>query len=101
MVKLDRCFGSSNNINDDISNIKNFDLNNTKTDEKSYKNILIYHIGYVTIKDSKYKKIKSVNPLYLFISKVNGQLEKFYKNKYLMLVVPANESKEIKKYEEL
>ena len=27
-------------------NIENFDPNNIKTDEKSYKNILIYHIGY-------------------------------------------------------
>ena len=37
----------------DIINIKNFDPNNIKIDEKSYKNILIYYIGYVTIKDSK------------------------------------------------
>ena len=28
---------------DDIINIKNFDTNNIKTDEKSYKNILIYY----------------------------------------------------------
>ena len=38
---------------DDIINVKNVDPNNSKTDEKSYKNILIYCIGYVTIKDSK------------------------------------------------
>ena len=44
----------------DIFNIERFDPNNT--DEKSYKNILIYYIGYVTIK--KYLKIYSVNPLY-------------------------------------
>ena len=37
---------------DDVINIKNFDPNNIKTDEKSYKN-LIYHIRSVTIKDSK------------------------------------------------
>ena len=46
---------------DDIVNIKNFNPNNIKIDEKSYKNILIYLIGYVTIKDMKknikYKKI--------------------------------------------
>ena len=35
----------------DTINIKNFDLNNIKIDEKSYKNILIYYIGYLTIKD--------------------------------------------------
>ena len=42
----------------DIINIKNFHPNKIKIDEKSYKNILIYYIGYVTIEDSKY-----VNPL--------------------------------------
>ena len=53
---------------DDIINIKNFDPNNIKINEKSYKNILIYNIGYVTIKNSKYVKINSVNPLYLIFS---------------------------------
>ena len=48
---------------DDIINIKNVDLNNIKIGEDSYKNILIYCIGYVTIKDTKYVKINSVNPL--------------------------------------
>ena len=41
----------------DIINIKNFDLNNIKKDKKLYKNILIYYIGYVTTKGSKYVKI--------------------------------------------
>ena len=53
----------------DINNIKNFDLNNIKINEKSYKNILIYYIGYVTIKNSKYVKINSTNPLYFFSTK--------------------------------
>ena len=57
---------------DDNINIKNFDPNNINIDKKSYKNILIYYIGYVTIKDSKYVKINSVNPLQLMINKVNG-----------------------------
>ena len=34
----------------DIIDIENFDLNNIKIDEKSYKDIAIYYIGYVTIK---------------------------------------------------
>ena len=50
-------------FSNDIINIKNFDLNNIKIDEKSCKDILIYHIGYVTIKDSKYVKINTVNCL--------------------------------------
>ena len=85
---------------DDIINGKNFDANNIKIDEKSYKNILIY-IRYVTIKDSEYAKINSVNPLYLIFSKVNGYFEEINGNKYLTLV-PTNESKKIiKRYEGL
>ena len=30
--------------------MKNFDPNNIKIDEKSYKNILIYYVGYVRLK---------------------------------------------------
>ena len=78
---------------------QSFDSNKTKIDEKSYKNILIYYTGYVTIKDLKYVKINSINILYL--SKVNRYFEKLNKNKYLTLV-PTNENKEnIKNYEEL
>ena len=81
--------------------IKKFDANNIKLDGKSYKNILIYYIGYVTIKDSKYVRIYGVNPLYLTFNKVNRYFEEINGNKYLTLV-PANESKEkIKKYGEL
>ena len=54
---------------DDIINIRNFDLNNIKIDEKSYKNILIQYIGYVKSKDLKFVKINSVNPLYFGIHK--------------------------------
>ena len=83
-------------------NIKNFDPNNIKLDEKSYKNILIHYIGYVAIKDSKYVKIYSVNPLYLIFNEVNGYFEEINGNKYLITLVPTNKSKEkIKKYEEL
>ena len=55
---------------DDIINIKDFDPNNIKIDENSYKNILIYYIGYVTIK--KDLKIYCVNRLYLIFGNVNG-----------------------------
>ena len=85
----------------DIINIKIFDPNNIKIDEKSYKYVLIYYIGYATIKDSKYRKIYSVNPLYLIFRNVNGFFEEINKSNYLTLV-PTNESKgKIKKYEEL
>ena len=85
---------------DDIS-IKIFDLNKIRINQKSYKNILIYYIGYKTIKDWKYVKINSGNPLYFIINKVSGYFKEINRNKYLMLV-PTNESKEIiKKYQEL
>ena len=77
----------------DIINIKHFDPNNVKINEKSYKNILVYYIGYVTIENLKYLKINSVNPLYLIFSKVNGYFEEIDGNKYLTLI-PTNESKE-------
>ena len=62
---------------DNIINIKNFDpnLKLTKVDEISYKNILIYYIGYVKIKDLKHVKIYSINPLYVIMNKVNGHFE--------------------------
>ena len=76
--------------------MKNLNPSNINIDEKSYKNILIYYIEYVTIKNLKYVKIT----LSLIFSKVNGYFEEINKKKYLMLV-PVNESKEItKKYEE-
>ena len=77
---------------DDIINRKNFDSNNIKIDGKSYKYILIYFIGYVMMKDSKYVKINSVNPLYVIFNKVNGYFEEINENKFLTLV-PTNESK--------
>ena len=59
--------------------MKNIDPNNIKIDEKSYKDILIYYIGYVMTKDLQYRKINSVNPLYLIFSKVNGYFEEINK----------------------
>ena len=84
----------------DTINIKNVDPNNVKIDGKSYKNIVIYYFRYVTIKDSEYVKINSVNPLYLIFNKVNGYFEEINKSKSLTLV-STNQSENFKKYEEL
>ena len=55
----------------------------------------------MTIKDSKYVKIYSVNHLCIIFKNVTGYFEEINKNKYLTLA-PTNESKEkIKRYEEL
>ena len=66
----------------DIMNIEKFDPSKIKIDEKSYNNILIFYIGYVTIKDSKYVKIYGTNPLYFIFRNVNGYFEEFNKSKY-------------------
>ena len=50
----------------------------------------------MTVKDSKYVKIESVNPFYLIFNKVNGYFEESSRNKYLMLA-PTNENEEKKK----
>ena len=53
------------------------------------------------IKDLKYTKINSANPLYFIIRKINGYFEEINGNKSLTLI-PTNERKKImKKYEEL
>ena len=50
-------------------NIKNVEPNLLKIDRKSYKNIGIYNIGYITIKKiDDYENIYSVNPLYLRVN---------------------------------
>ena len=60
---------------DDIINIKYFDPNLLRIDKKSFKNIDIYYIRYITMKDSDYVKINSVNPLYLIINELDGYIE--------------------------
>ena len=51
----------------DIIYIKNFDARLLKINKKSYKNIGIYNIVYITKKIDDCKNIHSVNPLYLLI----------------------------------
>ena len=56
-----------------------------KLDKKSYKDIGIYNIGYITIKKiGNCKNIFSVNPLYLCINHASGYIEKKGVNKYLI-----------------
>ena len=83
----------------DIIDLKDFDAKLLKIDKKSYKNIDIYYIGYITIKKiDDYESIYSVNPLYLRINHVRGYIEEKNGNKYLSFD-SVDENKEVlKKY---
>ena len=60
----------------DMINLKNFDSNLLKIDEKHYKEINIYYIGYIKIKKiSDCENVNSVNPLYLLVNHASGYIE--------------------------
>ena len=68
-----------------IIDIEAFDSNMLKFDKKSYKDLDIYNIGWVTIKKIGYGyDINSANPLYLRINNVNGYIEEINEDKYLV-----------------
>ena len=82
--------------------IKSFESKLLKIDKKSYKNIGIYNIVYITIKKvDDYENISSVNPLYLIIAHANGYIEQKGVNKYLIFD-SSDENKELlKKYNDV
>ena len=69
---------------DDMINIKNFDSNLLKIDKELYENSDIYRISYITMKDSDYLTINSVNSLFLIIDKVDGYIDEKNGDKYLI-----------------
>ena len=69
----------------DIIDLEYFDPKLLKIDKKSYKDIGIYNIGYVTKKKiGNYMNINSDNPLYLGITYANAYIKEQYGNKYLV-----------------
>ena len=81
----------------DIIDLKAFDARLLKIDKKSYKNIGIYNIRYITIKKTDdCGSIYSVNPLYLRVDHVNGYIEEKGVNKYLVFD-STDENKELLK----
>ena len=63
-------------------NIKAFDPNNIKLDENWYKNILVYYIGYVTIKGSKCFIVSVLYIVYIILSNMNVYFEEINKSNY-------------------
>ena len=68
-----------------------------KVNKKSYKDIGIYNIGYITIKKiDDCENIYSVNLLYLLVNHTNGFIEQKNGNKYLIFD-STDENKELLK----
>ena len=69
-----------------------------KINKKSYKNINIYYIGSITIKEiDDYESIYGVNPLYLHINHGSGYIEEKNGSKYLIFNDSVDENKEVSK----
>ena len=83
----------------DIIDLKKFDARLLQIDKKSYKNIYIYCIGYMTIENfDDRENICSIYPLYLLIDHANGYIVEKNGNKYLIFD-SVDENKEVlKKY---
>ena len=73
-----------------------------KIDKKSYKNIGIYSIGYITIKKiDDCENLYSVNSLYLIIAHANGYIEEKGVNKYLVFDSTDKSKELLKKYNDV
>ena len=78
----------------DIIDLKKFKSNLFKIDKKSYKNISIFNIGYITNKkNDDCENIYSVNPLYLRVDHATGYIEEKNGSKYLIFD-PTDKNKE-------
>ena len=68
-----------------------------KIDKKSFRDICIYYIGYITKKNfDEYNNIHSVNPFHLRINHANGYIEEKSGNRYLIFD-SVDENKELLK----
>ena len=86
----------------DIIHLNEFDAGLLKIDKKSYKDIGIYSIGYITKKKiDDCKNINSVNPLYLNITHANGYIEEKGVNKYSVFDATDENKELIKKYNDV
>ena len=86
----------------DIIDLIDFDARLLKIDKKSYKNIGIYNIGYITIKKiDDCENIYSVNPLYLTIAHASGYIEEKGVNKYLVFDSTDENKELLKKYNDV
>ena len=82
--------------------ITKFDSNLLKIDKKSYKDIGIYNIGYITVKKiDGYENIYSLNPLYLIVDHASGYIDEKDVNKYLIFDSMDENKELLKKYNDV
>ena len=85
----------------DIIHIKTFDSKNLKLDKKTYKDLDIYNIGYVTIKKTgDCYDTNSVNPLYLHIHNASEYI-KDWTHKYLIFDSRDENKELLKRYDDV
>ena len=80
----------------DLINIKDFDPKLSKLEKNTSMDIDIHYIGCVTKKDEY--KINSINPLYLFVHRIDGFTEEKEGDKYLNIASTDRNSEVLKKY---
>ena len=86
----------------DIIDLEYFKSNLLKIDKKSYKNIDIYNIKYITIKKiDDCENINSVNTLYLRITHASGYIEEKNGNIYLIFDSTDGNKELFKKYNDV
>ena len=88
----------------DIIDIKTFDSNMLKVDKKTYKNLDVFNIGYVTVKNIgsvSDHSINSVNPLSLCIDNASGYMEEKGSNKCLIFNSTDENKDLLKKYNDV
>ena len=86
----------------DIIDLKKFDVRLLKIGKRSYKDIDIYYIGYITNKKiNDCENIYSINPLYLNIDHANGYIEAKNRNKHLAFDSTDENKELLKKYNDV
>ena len=85
----------------DLINIKDFDTRLLKLEKKTINgaSLSIYYIGYITKKPGW--NLKSVNPLYLMINRIDCFIEEKSGDKYLNIASTDRNTKVLKKYSEV
>ena len=86
----------------DMINIKNFELKLLKIGKKSYKDIGIYNIGFITVKKiDACENIYSINALYLLINHAIRYIEEKGVNEYLIFDSTDENKELLKKYNDV